>query len=66
LNKVMDRTLGSASLSLGRFGLPVVGLAVGMVLATLAPAQGGLVGPGALVMAVVLAIFTGLAKTSTA
>ena len=62
----MDRTLGSAPLSLGRLGLPVVGLAGGMLLATLVPAQGGLVGPGALAVVFALAIITGLMKTSTA
>jgi len=37
-----------------------------MLLATLVPAQGGLVGPGALAVVFALAIFTGLIKTSTA
>ena len=62
----MDRTLGSTPLSLGRLGLPIAGLAAGMVLAALVPARGGLVGPGALAVAFALAIFTGLMKTSTA
>jgi hypothetical protein len=37
-----------------------------MVLAALIPAQGGLVGAGALAVVFALAIFTGLMKTSTA
>ena len=51
---------------LGRAWLPIVGLFVGLLLAVLVPARGGLVGPGVLAAGFVLAAFTGLAKTSSA
>jgi hypothetical protein len=53
-------------LSLGRIGLPAFGLVAGALLALLAPTQDGLVGPGALAVVFALAVFTGLAKTSSA
>lgn len=62
----MDRTFGSVPLSLGRIGLPAFGLLAGGLLALLAPARDGLVGPGALAVVFALAVFTGLAKTSSA
>ncbi len=62
----MDRTLGSAPLRLGRVALPVASLVLGLLLAAVIPAQGGLVGPGVLAAGFVLAAFTGLAKTSSA
>ena len=62
----MDQTIGSAPLRLGRVWLPVASLVVGLLLAAVIPAQGGLVGPGVLALGFVLAAFTGLAKTSSA
>jgi cobalamin synthase len=62
----MDQTLGSAPLRLGRWWLPAVGLVLGLLLAAIFPARGGLVGPGILAVGFVLAAFTGLAKTSSA
>jgi len=52
--------------ALGRVMPLVVGLASGLALAALTPAQGGLVGPGVLAVAFALAAFTGLSKTSSA
>jgi hypothetical protein len=62
----MDRTLGSTPLRLGRLWLPAFGLLAGVLLAALVPASGGLVGPGALAVVFALAVFTGLAKSSSA
>jgi hypothetical protein len=62
----MDQTLGSTPLRLGRWWLPAAGLLLGLLLAVVFPAGGGLVGPGGLAMGFALAAFTGLAKTSSA
>lgn len=62
----MDQTLVSTPLRLGRGWLSLVGLLLGVLLAAVVPAQGGLIGPGVLAMGFVLAAFTGLAKTSSA
>ena len=62
----MAQSVQTTSRTLGPVVPLVVGLAAGLVLAAVTPGRGGLIGSGALAVVFALAVFTGLAKTSSA